>query len=68
MVNRQIYDERYTENNTQYMRFPNYNEDWVGRVTYNWKERYLTEMNISYTGSEKFARGERFGLFPSFSL
>ena len=68
LVNRKIYDERYTENNTQYMRFPNYNEDWVGRVTYNWKERYLTEMNISYTGSEKFDRGERFGLFPSFSL
>ena len=68
LVNRKIYDERYTENNTQYMRFPNYNEDWVWRVTYNWKERYLTEMNISYTGSEKFARGERFGLFPSFSL
>ncbi len=68
LVNRKIYDERYTENNTQYMRFPNYNEDWVGCVTYNWKERYLTEMNISYTGSEKFARGERFGLFPSFSL
>ena len=68
LVNRKIYEERYTENNTQYMRFPNYNEDWVGRVTYNWKERYLTEMNISYTGSEKFARGERFGLFPSFSL
>lgn len=68
LVNRKIYDERYTENNTQYMRFPNYNEDWVGRVTYNWKERYLTEMNISYTGSEKFARRERFGLFPSFSL
>ena len=68
LVNRKIYDERYTENNTQYMRFPNYNEDWVGRVTYNWKERYLTEMNISYTGSEKFSRGERFGLFPSFSL
>ena len=68
LVNRKIYDERYTENNTQYMRFPNNNEDWVGRVTYNWKERYLTEMNISYTGSEKFARGERFGLFPSFSL
>ena len=68
LVNRKIYDERYTENNTQYMRFPNYNEDWVGRVTYNWKERYLMEMNAAYTGSEKFARGERFGLFPSFSL
>lgn len=68
LVNRKIYDERYQEGGTQYMRFPNYNEDWVGRVTYNWKERYLTEMNISYTGSEKFARGSRFGLFPSFSV
>lgn len=64
LFNRQIYDEKV--DNT--VRFPSYNEDWVGRVTYNWKERYLAEMNISYTGSEKFARGQRFGLFPSFSL
>lgn len=47
--------------------FPQYREDWVGRATYNWKERYLAEANISYTGSEKFAPGKRFGLFPSFS-
>lgn len=63
LVNRQIYDRKEGSN----MRFPAYNEDWVGRVTYNWRERYLAEVNISYTGSEKFARGERFGLFPSFS-
>ena len=48
--------------------FPSYREDWVGRVTYNWKERYLFEGNISYTGSEKFAPGKRFGLFPSWSI
>lgn len=48
--------------------FPQFTEDWVGRVTYNWNERYLTEFNISYTGSEKFAPGKRFGLFPSFSV
>lgn len=48
--------------------FPSYTEDWVGRVTYNWKERYLAEVNVSYTGSEKFAPGKRFGLFPSWSL
>lgn len=47
--------------------FPEYREDWVGRATYNWKERYLLEANVSYTGSEKFAPGKRFGLFPSFS-
>ena len=64
LVNRQIFDSKDGGD----IRFPNYNEDWVGRATYNWRERYLAEMNISYTGSEKFARGHRFGLFPSFSL
>lgn len=48
--------------------FPSYEEDWVGRVTYGYKERYLTEINAAYTGSEKFAPGRRFGFFPSFSL
>lgn len=40
-------------------------EDWVGRVTYNYKERYLAEFNGSYNGSESFAPGKRFGFFPS---
>lgn len=48
--------------------FPEYAEDWVGRVTYNYKERYLTEVNMAYTGSEKFAPGKRFGFFPSYSV
>ncbi len=48
--------------------FPSYEEDWVGRVTYGYKEKYLTEINASYTGSEKFAPGRRFGFFPSFSV
>lgn len=43
------------------MSFASYEEDWVGRVTYNWKERYLMEVNAAYTGSEKFAPGKRFG-------
>lgn len=64
LFNRQIFDEKVDNN----IRFPSYYEDWIGRITYNWKERYLTEMNISYTGSEKFARGHRFGTFPSFSV
>jgi len=50
------------------VKFSSYEEAWVGRVTYNWKERYLFEANASYTGSEKFAPGKRFGFFPSFSV
>lgn len=44
-----------TTKNNDIFNFPAFREDWVGRVTYNWKERYLAEANISYTGSEKFA-------------
>jgi TonB-linked SusC/RagA family outer membrane protein len=50
------------------MNFPAYEEDWVGRVTYNFRERYLAEFNAAYTGSEKFAPGKRFGFFPSASV
>lgn len=45
--------------------FPHYEENWVGRATYNFKERYFVEGSLAYTGSEKFAPGLRFGLFPS---
>lgn len=48
--------------------FPRHEESWVGRITYNWAERYLMEVNAAYNGSEKFAPGKRFGLFPSYSV
>ncbi|MEL6846256.1 MAG: SusC/RagA family TonB-linked outer membrane protein, partial [Bacteroidota bacterium] len=48
--------------------FPNYREDWVGRVTYNYDTRYFLEVNGAYNGSEKFAREYRFGFFPSYAV
>lgn len=40
----------------------------VGRVTYDYANRYLVEMNVGYNGSENFAPGKtRYGLFPAFS-
>lgn len=39
----------------------------VGRVTYDYKSRYLAEFNIGYNGSENFAPDKRFGTFPAFS-
>ena len=38
-----------------------------GRATYAYDSRYLAEVNIGYNGSEQFAKGHRFGLFPAFS-
>ena len=48
--------------------FPRYREDWVGRLTYSYDDRYLFESNAAYNGSEKFSREYRFGFFPSLAL
>ncbi|MCK9638388.1 MAG: TonB-dependent receptor [Prolixibacteraceae bacterium] len=45
--------------------FPYFNEGLVGRATYDYDHRYLLEFNVGYTGSERFAPGNRFGFFPS---
>lgn len=39
----------------------------VGRVTYDYMERYMFEFNMGYNGTEQFAEGKRFGFFPAFS-
>ncbi|UXD71447.1 SusC/RagA family TonB-linked outer membrane protein [Sphingobacterium faecium] len=44
---------------------PFYREDWVFRTTYNYKGKYMLDYSGAYTGSEKFARGYRFGFFNS---
>lgn len=40
----------------------------VGRITYDWNNRYLAEFNIGYNGSENFAPENRFGTFPAGSI
>lgn len=47
--------------------------DWAtagffGRINYNYKERYLLELNGRYDGSGRYARGQRWGFFPSASI
>jgi len=39
----------------------------VTRLTYGYDRRYFGELNLGYNGSQNFARGKRFGLFPSLS-
>ncbi|MDR1762675.1 MAG: TonB-dependent receptor [Dysgonamonadaceae bacterium] len=37
----------------------------VGRVTYNYNSKYLADFSVGYNGSENFASGRRYGLFPA---
>jgi TonB-linked SusC/RagA family outer membrane protein len=39
----------------------------VGRVGYNYAEKYLLEFNVGYNGTEQFIEGKRFGYFPAYS-
>ncbi|MEI6946464.1 TonB-dependent receptor [Paraflavisolibacter sp. H34] len=38
------------------------------RATYSYKDIYLVEGNVGYSGSENFKPGEQYGLFPALSL
>ena len=40
---------------------------FFGRINYNYKDRYMLELNGRYDGSSKFPSGQRFGFFPSMS-
>ena len=40
----------------------------VGRVTYDWNNRYMAEFNIGYNGSENFHPDRRYGIFPAGSV
>lgn len=40
----------------------------VGRVTYDWNNRYMAEFNVGYNGSENFSSDNRYGFFPAGSV
>ncbi|MVZ67063.1 SusC/RagA family TonB-linked outer membrane protein [Sphingobacterium sp. DK4209] len=47
-------------------------EEWAlqsffSRINYNFKDRYLLELNARYDGSSRFLKGNRYGFFPSAS-
>lgn len=40
---------------------------YFGRLGWNWREKYMVNVTVRGDGSSKFARGHRFGTFPSVS-
>ncbi|MXV16462.1 SusC/RagA family TonB-linked outer membrane protein [Pedobacter sp. HMF7056] len=47
---------------------PKRNQGISGRFTYGYDERYMTEFNFGYNGTERFAKNHRFGFFPSIGV
>lgn len=43
-------------------------ESFVGRGTYGFNNRYTVEFNFGMTGSEQFAKGNRYGFFPAIGV
>ncbi|WP_430812274.1 MULTISPECIES: TonB-dependent receptor [unclassified Carboxylicivirga] len=41
---------------------------YFGRLNYNYKEKYLLELNGRYDGSSRFSEDNRWGFFPSMSV
>lgn len=41
---------------------------FAARLSYDYRHRYMIEVNAGYNGSENFAAGHRWGFFPSLSL
>lgn len=57
----------YPAGPSQFNAIPRAYIGFVGRAAYDWNTRYMVDLNVGYNGSENFAPGKRFGLFPAFS-
>ena len=42
-------------------------QNFFGRISYNFSEKYLIDFNARYDGSSAFPKGRRFGFFPGVS-
>ena len=58
----------WDSDNSLYQSIPKGYVGLVGRITYDYATKYMLDLNIGYNGSENFAPGKRYGLFPSVSV
>lgn len=63
-----LYNQDSSYYPSTYTNVPHRQVGLVGRVTYDWNNRYMAEFNVGYNGSENFAPGKRYGTFPAMSV
>lgn len=59
---------KYYYSGSSYPGIPRSYVGLVGRATYDYKTRYMADFSLGYNGSENFAEGQRFGVFPAGSV
>ena len=59
---------KYANNGNLQTSLPYRNIGLSGRFTYALDNKYFAEFNFGFNGSERFAKSERFGFFPSFGV
>ena len=62
-----LYNQKETQKQNQsgFNLLPYRKQSVVGRFTYGFDNRYMLEGSFGMTGSENFAKGERWGIFPA---
>lgn len=65
LFNRRDYVDLNAGNSTA--RLPFRRQGFAGRINYGYDQKYLIEIDLGYNGSENFAKGLRYGLFPAIS-
>lgn len=63
-----LYNESKNYYPWEYTSIPRGYVGMVARVTYDFQTKYMIDLNMGYNGSENFAKGKRFGFFPSASI
>jgi TonB-linked SusC/RagA family outer membrane protein len=61
-----ISDHKYSRDaNTSMSAIPVRYQGLSSRLTYNFRDTYMMDVNFGYTGSENFQPGKQYGFFPS---
>jgi TonB-linked SusC/RagA family outer membrane protein len=63
-----LYNQSKTYYPKEYSDIPRGYVGLVGRLTYDYRNRYMAEFNLGYNGSENFHPDRRFGFFPAGSI
>ena len=43
-------------------------EGYTAKLNYNFKEKYLVDLNVAYNGTDRFGKDNRFGFFPALGV